>query len=105
MELGALVCTARRPRCPDCPVRERCRWHAEGCPPYSGPPRRAQSYSGTDRQCRGRILALLRSCEGPVDAQAVGLSWDDAVQRERAVDSLVRDGLVAKLDSGSLALP
>jgi A/G-specific adenine glycosylase len=105
MELGALVCTARRPRCPDCPVREHCRWRAQGCPPYSGPPRRTQSYSGTDRQCRGRILALLRSCDGPVDARTVGLSWDDALQRERAVDSLVRDGLVAKLDSGSLALP
>lgn len=25
MELGALVCTARKPRCPECPVRSDCR--------------------------------------------------------------------------------
>jgi len=25
MELGALICTARNPRCPDCPVRQECR--------------------------------------------------------------------------------
>ena len=25
MELGALICVARRPRCPDCPVRGECR--------------------------------------------------------------------------------
>jgi A/G-specific adenine glycosylase len=25
MELGALVCVARKPRCPDCPVRPVCR--------------------------------------------------------------------------------
>ncbi len=27
MELGALVCTARSPRCVRCPVRGRCRWY------------------------------------------------------------------------------
>jgi A/G-specific adenine glycosylase len=105
MELGALVCTARRPRCSDCPVRDLCRWRALGYPPDAGPPRRGQGYHGTDRECRGRILALLRSSDGPVDAEVVRLSWDDAVQRERAVDSLLRDGLVAKHGSGTLVLP
>ena len=28
MELGALVCTARRPKCPACPVRSVCRFNA-----------------------------------------------------------------------------
>lgn len=28
MELGALVCTARKPKCPDCPVRSECRYVA-----------------------------------------------------------------------------
>jgi A/G-specific adenine glycosylase len=105
MELGALVCTARRPRCPECPVREQCRWRALGYPPDAGPPRRGQGYHGTDRECRGRILALLRDSDGPVDAEVVSLSWDDATQRERAVDSLLRDGLIAKHDSGTLVLP
>ncbi len=30
MELGALVCTARAPRCPACPVRDRCAWPRAG---------------------------------------------------------------------------
>ena len=30
MELGATVCTPRRPACPACPVRERCKAHARG---------------------------------------------------------------------------
>ena len=28
MDLGATVCTARRPRCPDCPLRNMCRTYA-----------------------------------------------------------------------------
>ena len=27
MELGALVCTARAPKCPECPVRKDCDWY------------------------------------------------------------------------------
>jgi len=30
MELGALVCTSRRPRCPQCPLSERCAGFAQG---------------------------------------------------------------------------
>lgn len=32
MELGALVCVARAPRCPDCPVRRACRTGRRGGP-------------------------------------------------------------------------
>jgi A/G-specific adenine glycosylase len=32
MELGALICTAANPRCPDCPLGDLCRWRAEGRP-------------------------------------------------------------------------
>jgi A/G-specific adenine glycosylase len=105
MELGALVCTARAPRCDACPVRELCSWRTRGYPSYAGPPRRRQTYSGTDRECRGRIMALLRSSDGPIDRQTVSLTWHDAAQRERALASLVHDGLVAELGSGALQLP
>src|SRR3954467_13779895 len=37
MELGALVCTARTPRCADCPVAGDCTWRLSGKPPYDGP--------------------------------------------------------------------
>ena len=60
MELGALVCTADRPALRRCPVADRCAWRAAGHPAYDGPPRKVQTYAGTDRQCRGRLLAVLR---------------------------------------------
>src|SRR5215470_473717 len=55
MELGALICTAERPRCPECPVVSECAWHRAGQPGDDpGQRRRSQGYEGTDRQCRGR---------------------------------------------------
>ena len=56
MELGALVCTATNPSCPRCPIADRCAWRAAGHPAYDGPARKVQTYAGTDRQCRGRLL-------------------------------------------------
>ncbi|MGI5165508.1 A/G-specific adenine glycosylase [Spirillospora sp. CA-253888] len=105
MELGALVCTARSPRCADCPVLDKCAWQLAGRPAYDGPPRKGQTYAGTDRQCRGRILAVLRESEGPVEKPALDIVWSDAVQRERALDGLIADGLVDPLDDGRYALP
>ena len=74
MELGALVCTAASPRCGACPVARDCAWLAAGRP--AGPAegagiegtarRRTQKYEGTDRQCRGRLLAVLRAAGDPV---------------------------------------
>ncbi len=105
MELGALVCQARAPRCSACPVIDRCRWLAAGFPAYDGPPRPGQTYAGTDRQVRGRILAVLRESDDPVDPAAVRSVWDDATQRDRALASLVHDGLVVSDSAGLLALP
>ena len=64
MEMGALVCLARSPRCPACPVRDLCAWQRASRPAYEGPARRSQSWHGTDRQCRGAILAVLRATQG-----------------------------------------
>ncbi|GAA4223517.1 A/G-specific adenine glycosylase [Actinomadura meridiana] len=105
MELGALVCTARTPRCTDCPVLDKCTWQRNGRPAYSGPPRRGQTYAGTDRQCRGRILAVLREAEGPVTKPAIDIAWSDAPQRERALDTLIADGLIDPLNDGRYTLP
>lgn len=97
MELGAVVCTARRPRCEACPVPDRCAWRAAGYPERPGPPRRGQAYEGTDRQCRGALLAVLRSSDDPVAEDELVACWPDGVQRERALASLVDDGLVVAL--------
>ncbi|MBB5494623.1 A/G-specific adenine glycosylase [Nocardiopsis metallicus] len=105
MELGALVCTARSPRCADCPIAGQCAWKLAGKPAHDGPPRRGQTYAGTDRQVRGRLLAVLRDSPDPVAKDALDAVWDDRVQRERALDALVSDGLVDPLDDGRYALP
>jgi A/G-specific adenine glycosylase len=105
MELGALVCTAAGPRCGQCPVADRCAWLAAGSPAYDGPPRRGQAWAGTDRQCRGRIMAVLRAAEGAVPWSRIEAVWPDPAQRERCVADLVSDGLVAAVDATSLSLP
>lgn len=105
MELGALVCTARSPRCADCPIAGQCAWLSAGRPAYDGPPRRGQTYAGTDRQVRGKLLAVLRDSTEPVAKSALDAVWDDHVQRERALDALIDDGLVDPLDDDRFALP
>ncbi len=105
MELGALICTARTPRCGDCPIRSQCAWVLAGSPPYEGPPRKGQTYEGTDRQVRGRLLAVLRSEQGAVPKKALDACWQDQTQRERALDGLVADGLVEPLPRNRYRLP
>ena len=104
MELGALVCTASRPRCGACPVATACAWHLAGSP--AGARRRGrQPYQGTDRQCRGMLLAVLRDSGGPVPAARLEAAWPDAPQRARALASLLADGLAEAHPGGTYALP
>ncbi len=105
MELGALVCVAANPRCAACPVADACAWRAAGYPAYDGPPRKVQTWAGTDRQCRGRLLAVLRDSEGPVHRSRLDEAWAPEEQRVRCLASLVADGLVVRTDAGSFALP
>jgi len=97
MELGALVCVARTPRCEICPVSDLCAWRLAGSPAWDGPPRTGQTYEGTDRQCRGALLAVLRSSDGAVEADELDRAWPEPVQRGRALASLVTDGLVVEV--------
>jgi A/G-specific adenine glycosylase len=105
MELGALVCVARTPRCAACPVRGDCAWRLAGHPASDGPARRVQKFAGTDRQVRGRLLDVLRAAEGPVAAPQLDAAWDDAAQRSRCLDSLLADGLVEQTPDGRFTLP
>ena len=104
MELGALVCTAANPRCDSCPILDRCAWHQAGRPAYDGPPRKVQTWAGTDRQCRGRLLAVVRDAEAPVPLARLDAAWADERQRSRALAGLVEDGLLVARDGG-YALP
>ena len=106
MELGALVCTAAAPRCGDCPLAARCAWLAAGRPAAADGARRpSQRYDGTDRQCRGRVLAMLRDSGAPVARAAFDALWPDPVQLARALDGLVSDGLVDPVTDDTYALP
>lgn len=100
MELGALICTARTPRCGECPVLDDCAWVAAGMPQGQAP--KGQSYEGTDRQCRGRILALLREGAAVPIMSLSGLGVPGQV--ERCAAGLVADGL-AELHDDLLQLP
>jgi A/G-specific adenine glycosylase len=124
MELGALVCTARAPKCGGCPVRDSCAWLAAGEPPPTYTPK-GQSWHGTDRQVRGAVLAVLRVADGPVPPELfqrapADLGFEPAgigiplaalhrlnsapEQLERALAGLLGDGL-AELHLGGLRLP
>ncbi|WP_373460246.1 A/G-specific adenine glycosylase [Arthrobacter globiformis] len=124
MELGALVCTARAPKCPACPVRDRCAWLAAGEPLPAYTPK-GQAWHGTDRQVRGGVMAVLRLAEAPVPAEmfqqapadlgfeAAGIGVPLAAlhrlncapeQLERALAGLLEDGL-AELHQGGYRLP
>jgi A/G-specific adenine glycosylase len=108
MELGALVCRAREPRCTACPLASMCAWRAAGTPPLPAgapPSRRPQAYAGTDRQVRGLLMAVLREATDPVPAARLDLVWPDAAQRSRALAGLLADGLAVPVGVDTYALP
>jgi A/G-specific adenine glycosylase len=104
MELGATVCIARGPRCGLCPLGE-CAWRRAGYPAAQGPARRVQTYAGTDRQVRGRLLDVLRANSSPVTRAQLDVAWlTDTAQRDRALYSLLTDGLVTQTADGRFGL-
>ncbi len=105
MELGAVVCTARTPHCEQCPVAPRCRWLSAGSPAWDGPPRKGQAWSGTDRQCRGALLAVLRDSDVAVAGAELRAVWPDQAQTGRALVSLEADGLIEALAEDRWVLP
>jgi A/G-specific adenine glycosylase len=105
MELGALVCTARVPRCGACPVRDRCAWRLAGFPPDEhAARRRTQAWHGTDRQVRGRVMAALRGSDAPVP-RALLADAGPQPQLDRCLAGLVEDGLAETDDAGRFVLP
>ena len=106
MELGALVCTARSPRCEQCPLVEAgCAWYAAGRPPAADDTRRRQTFEGTDRQLRGQIMALLRGQDVANAEQLKALDTADPERVHRCIASLLRDGLAVRAGEDGLRLP
>ncbi|WP_104163358.1 A/G-specific adenine glycosylase [Cryobacterium sp. N22] len=105
MELGAIVCTSRSPRCETCPIRDACAWRAAGYPAYTGPKKAVQKkFEGSDRQVRGLIMAELRATHHPVTDGEIDTVWPDAEQRDRALAGLLADGLAVLVEPGRYAL-
>ncbi len=105
MEFGALVCTARDPQCGGCPIARHCAWLQAGSPRAEQASRKQARFAGSDRQCRGAIMRVLRDAHGPVPLSKIEAAWADALQRQRALDSLVSDGLVVPLARNKYSLP
>jgi A/G-specific adenine glycosylase len=100
MELGAIVCRAREAACDACPVAESC---ASAGAVVVAPRSRAgdgvvrERFEDSNRWVRGRI----------VEALAAGTELPEGIELERlerAIDGLVRDGLVERGARG-LSLP
>jgi A/G-specific adenine glycosylase len=101
MELGALVCKARSPLCAECPLASRCLWRQEGFPlDETVLPKKQARFDGSDRQARGRLLALLRDNHDAVSLSELLTTHQPHSQARRALDSLVTDGLVVEVDQG-----
>jgi A/G-specific adenine glycosylase len=103
MELGALVCTAKKPLCGRCPVADKCQWRSLDYP-SSERVKRSQSWHGTDRQCRGTIVQALRD-NPTLSKRELNLLWDVPSQIEKAILTLLDDGLIEEQRKGIFSLP
>ena len=105
MELGAIVCTARSPRCAECPLAATCAWLLAGRPePLEPAGRRQAAYAGSDRQIRGRVMAELRASHVPVRDDELATAVPDEAVRARILAGLERNGL-AERSAGGWSLP
>lgn len=103
MELGALICTSQSPKCAICPVADKCLWRSLDYP-KSDLVKRRQSWHGTDRQCRGAVVQALRENDVLSKAQIAQL-WDVPSQLEKALLTLLDDGLIEARGKSKYSLP
>ena len=103
MELGAVICTSQSPKCGVCPVAHVCTWRSLDYP-KSDIVKRRQSWHGTDRQCRGTIVQALRENEVLTKSQITQL-WDVPSQLEKALLTLLDDGLIESRGKNKFSLP
>ncbi|MCM1013605.1 MULTISPECIES: A/G-specific adenine glycosylase [unclassified Brevibacterium] len=82
MEFGALVCTARSPKCEDCPLADICAWNLAGRPASAAKPK-TQKWAGTDRQLRGAIMDVLKAAHA--EAAEAGNRSTSVVERSSVV--------------------
>ena len=103
MELGAIVCTSKNPKCELCPVISACNWRKNGYP-KSDLIRKSQDWHGTDRKCRGTIVQALRENESLTE-NAIKKLWPEESQVEKALKTLQEDLLIEAISHKRFRLP
>lgn len=112
LDLGATVCTARRPACERCPLAaaHACAWQARGGPDpavgTAGSSGRQSRFAGSDREGRGQLVAALRI--GPLRSEdvAAAAGWPGDPTRVAAVlAGLIADGLAVGNAKDGYRLP
>jgi len=99
MDIGATICTAKRPHCDVCPVRPICAFDGDERPS----PHRQLAFRESDRRVRGMILRNLVESTGAVTLQALRRGINDP-RVPALVRVLAREGLV-EVSSGTVRLP
>ena len=99
LDLGAQYCKAT-PSCTSCPVARSCRWKKEGgvdpAPLSAGVSRRQSAFEGSDRQLRGRLLALLRDADVEFRDVTKLLGSNDVSRVGAIVERMVNEGLIER---------
>ena len=105
MEFGSLICQARTPQCERCPVSQDCAWLTAGKPAPDKQPKKQAKFEGSDRQVRGRVLALLRANATASTEQLLAHAEVDEARLSLVVQGLIADGLLEQPSPSIYSLP
>lgn len=96
MDVGAMFCRSRAPRCEACPLREWCRYAGASRARRAARRRKTgQPYAGSTRWLRGRLLARLRDVrDGQWTTFDTAVGAHAAGDVRKALAAMARDGLV-----------
>ena len=84
-------------------MAHECTWRSLDYP-KSDLIKRTQSWHGTDRQCRGTVVQALRENDVLTKDQ-IALLWDVPSQLEKALLTLLDDGLIESRGKKKYSLP
>ena len=107
MELGGRVCTARSPRCHECPIKQWCVYGStessiDPATLSAGASKPQPRFEGSDRQLRGTVLRIVLQSSSESQSHNIDdvlLQFSDDTQRARVaklINNLVDEGLLAR---------
>lgn len=114
MDFGSLVCSARGPKCSDCPVRalRACAWRERSdresaglTDPRTRSRQATEAFAGSSRDVRGSLLRA--ACNAPIPADALAeleSSKFDAGRVRDIASRLIDEGLLVRGMQGELRL-